>query len=284
MRAARAIVLTDDDRQTLSKWAVGRSTAVRLAERARIVLRAADGMMNKDIAVQVGTDRRTVSRWRNRFAALGLAGIQQDAPRSGRPAPERDRVARQILKATIETQPANATHWTTRTLAKHLGVSHSMVHRVWQAHELKPHLAETPKLSSDPHLVAKLRAALGEVCPGLPVRLVVLFGSQADGRARPDSDVDIGVWFHGATEYSAVSAIIRAVEPIAGDREVDCVPLSWSAPTFTFNVAESGIPLYERTPISFLDYYLTAHNEYDEAAESRRAVRLHVHEWVKEHV
>ena len=132
-------------------------------------------------------------------------------------------------------------------------------------------------------LVVKLRAALGEICPDLPVRLVVLFGSQADGRARPDSDVDIGVWFQGATDYSAVSAIIRAVEPVAGGLEVDCVPLGWNRPSFALNVAESGIPLYERTPVSFLDYYLTAHNEYDEAAESRRAVRLHVHEWVKEH-
>jgi uncharacterized protein len=135
----------------------------------------------------------------------------------------------------------------------------------------------------DTELVTRLRAALGEVCPGLPVRLVVLFGSEALGTARPDSDVDIGVWFEDATDYGAVSTIIRAVEPIVGDREVDCVPLGWNRPSFALNVAESGIPLYERSPISFLDYYLTAHNEHDEAAEARRALRLHVHEWVKEH-
>jgi transposase len=81
MRVARGIVLTDDDRQTLSRWAAGRSTPVRVAERARLVLLAADGMMNRDIAGQVGTDRRTVARWRNRFAELGPAGIQKDAPR-----------------------------------------------------------------------------------------------------------------------------------------------------------------------------------------------------------
>lgn len=161
MRVACAIVLTDDDRLTLSKWAAGRTTPVRLVQRSRIVLLAADGMMNKDIAVQVGTDRRTVSRWRNRFAELGPAGIQKDAPRGGRPATERHRVARKIVKATLETKPAQATHWTTRTLAKHLGVSHSMVHRVWQASELKPHLVKTFKLSNDPHFVEKLIDVVG---------------------------------------------------------------------------------------------------------------------------
>jgi transposase len=161
MRVAREIVLTDDDLQTLSRWAAGRSTPVRVAERARLVLLAADGMMNKDIAVQVGTDRRTVARWRNRFAELGPAGIQKDAPRGGRPATERARVARKIVKATLETKPANGTHWTTRTLAKHLGVSHSMVHRVWQANQLQPHRVKTFKLSNDPHFVEKLIDVVG---------------------------------------------------------------------------------------------------------------------------
>jgi transposase len=161
MRVACEIVLTDDDRQTLSRWAAGRCTPVRLAQRARLVLLAADGMMNKDIAVQVGTDRRTVGRWRNRFAELGPAGIQKDAPRGGRPATERARVARKIVKATLETKPANGTHWSTRTLAKQLGVSPAMVHRVWQANQLKPHLVKTFKLSNDPHFVEKLIDVVG---------------------------------------------------------------------------------------------------------------------------
>ena len=161
MRVARAVVVSDAARKTLIKWATGRTVAVRVAQRARIVLLAADGMMNKDIAVQVGTDRRTVARWRQRFAELGPAGLEKDAPRGGRPATQRARVARKIVKATLETTPPNATHWTTRTLAQHLGVSRSMVHRVWQANQLKPHLVRTFKLSDDPHFTEKLIDVVG---------------------------------------------------------------------------------------------------------------------------
>jgi transposase len=118
-------------------------------------------MMNKDIAVEVGTDRRTVARWRTRFAELGPAALEKEAPRGGRPATQRARVARKIVKTTLETTPPNATHWTTRTLAAHLGVSRSMVHRVWQANQLKPHLVSTFKLSNDPHFIEKLTDVVG---------------------------------------------------------------------------------------------------------------------------
>jgi transposase len=161
MRVARAIVVSDEDRLALSKWAAGRTTPVRLAQRSRIVLLAADGMANKDIAVEVGVNRRTVSRWRGRFAELGLAGIQKDAPRGGRPATERNRVARKIVKTTLETKPPNATQWSVRTLAAHLGVNRSMVHRVWQANQLKPHRVATFKLSNDPQFVEKLLDVVG---------------------------------------------------------------------------------------------------------------------------
>ena len=161
MRVAPLVVLTDDERQTLSKLAAGRSTQVRVAERARMVLLAADGMMNKDIAAQVGTDRRTVARWRTRYVALGLGGLRKDAPRGGRPATKLAGVARQIVDTTLQAKPEDATHWTVRTLAAHLGVSRSMVHRVWQANQLKPHRIETFKISNDPHFVDKLIDVVG---------------------------------------------------------------------------------------------------------------------------
>ena len=155
MRVGCAIALTDAEREQLERWARGRRTAVRLAERAQMILLAADGKQNKQIAAEVGVDRLTVARWRNRFAARGLAGIEKDAPRGGRKPTKRNQVARMIVERTTQTKPANATHWSTRSLARALGVSASMVYRVWRANQLKPHLADYFRVSSDPHFNEK---------------------------------------------------------------------------------------------------------------------------------
>jgi transposase len=133
-------VLTEEERKTLVCWSRGRRTQARLVLRARIVLLAAVGKMNKDIAREVGTSQETVGRWRLRFARKRLPGLEKDAPRSGRRPTVREAVAQRIVKRTTQSVPANATHWSVRTLAKELGVSRSMVHRIWQANQLKPHL------------------------------------------------------------------------------------------------------------------------------------------------
>jgi transposase len=161
MRRACQIVLDETERATLARWARGRSTPARQVLRARIVLLAAEGKANIEIAPLVGTDRMTVARWRNRFAAQRLAGIAKDAPRAGRPATQRQEVATQIVERTTKSTPENATHWTVRTLAKELGVSRSMVHRVWKANNLKPHLSKTFKVSNDPQFVEKLVDVVG---------------------------------------------------------------------------------------------------------------------------
>ncbi|MEI6256216.1 MAG: transposase [Planctomycetota bacterium] len=103
--------------------------------RAKIVLLAAAGRMNKDIVVELKTRPKNVSPWRSRFAAKRLVGIEKDLPRGGRPATLRQGLSRQTIEATTQTKPANATHWSTKTLAKHLGCSTSMVQRVWKANE-----------------------------------------------------------------------------------------------------------------------------------------------------
>lgn len=161
MRMACQIELTDQERKTLERWSRGRRTQARVVIRAKIVLLAAVGMRNKDIAAEVGTDRLTVGRWRCRFANMRLAGIEKDAARSGRRATRREQVSRLIVDRTIQTLPANATQWSVRTLAKEVGVSPSMVHRVWKANGLKPHLTRTFKLSNDPHFVEKLVDVVG---------------------------------------------------------------------------------------------------------------------------
>jgi len=161
MRIAKKIALTEDERKTLERWSRGRSTPMRLVKRARIILLAAEDMTNKDIAVRVETDRLTVGRWRLRFAQMRLGGIEKDAPRGGRKPQRREKVARRIIERTTQTLPANATHWTVRTLAEELNVSSSMVHRVWKANGLKPHQTRTFKLSNDPQFVEKLVDVVG---------------------------------------------------------------------------------------------------------------------------
>jgi len=161
MRRACEVVLDTKERAALEQWARGRSTPARQVVRARIVLLAAEGKPNIEIAPLVGTDRMTVARWRNRFAAKRLAGIAKDAPRAGRPAMRRQKVAQQIVQRTTQTVPKNATHWTVRTLAEELGVSRSMVHRVWKANNLKPHLTDTFKVSNDPQFVEKIVDVVG---------------------------------------------------------------------------------------------------------------------------
>jgi transposase len=161
MRVACAITLTDEQRRTLERWARGRSTPVRLMQRAKIVLMAAEGTQNKDIAATLRLDGGLVGRWRRRFADKGLPGIEKDAPRSGRKPTRRAAVAAKIIEMTTQHKPADATHWSTRTMAAAVGASRSMVHRVWQDSGLKPHLARTFKVSRDPHFAEKLVDVVG---------------------------------------------------------------------------------------------------------------------------
>ena len=157
----QALTLTEEQRATLTRWSRGRSTPARLVLRAKIVLRAAEGMLNKDIARELDTDVNTVGRWRKRFAERGLAGIAKDAPRGGRKPTKRARLAPRIIKKTTTEKPADATHWSTRTLAKALKTDKSMVQRVWAANGLKPHLVRTFKVSNDPRFVEKLIDVVG---------------------------------------------------------------------------------------------------------------------------
>ena len=161
MRVAKVVTLTDAERATLLKWSRGRSTPARLVQRAKIVLAAADGKRNDEIAADLGCTRRTVSTWRNRFVTNRLAGIEKDSPRRGRKPTRRVALAGEIVRKTTQEKPANATHWSTRSLAKAMNVSDSMVRRVWRDSGLKPHLVKTFKVSNDPRFVEKLVDVVG---------------------------------------------------------------------------------------------------------------------------
>ena len=161
MRVAKVVTLTDEERATLLKWSRGRSTPTRLVQRAKIVLTAAEGKRNDEIAGLLGCTPRTVGTWRNRFVSHRLAGIEKDAPRGGRKATRRAAVAAEIIHKTTQEKPANATHWSTRSLAKAMNISDSMVRRVWRDSGLKPHLVKTFKVSNDPLFAEKLVDVVG---------------------------------------------------------------------------------------------------------------------------
>jgi len=161
MRVAQSIELTESEIKTLSRWSRGRRTQARLMKRAKIILMAAEGEQNKNIAELLEIDPRQVSRWRRRFVQRRLAGIEKDAPRSGRKAAKREHIAPLIIETTTQRKPPHATHWSIRTLAETLGIDKSMVHRVWQASGLKPHLAKTFKVSRDKLFVEKVIDVVG---------------------------------------------------------------------------------------------------------------------------
>lgn len=161
MRLAPSFYLTNAEQTQLQQWARGRRTPARLVLRAKIVLLAAAQHENRHIATVVGTSRQTVGLWRQRFATSRLAGIVQDAPRGGRPPQARHALEARIVTTTTQAPPRTATQWSLRTLAAHLGTNPTLVHRVWKAHGLKPHLVRTFKLSQDPHFLEKLDDVVG---------------------------------------------------------------------------------------------------------------------------
>jgi transposase len=161
MRTAPPVVLSPEERATLATWERGRSFPLRLMQRARIVTMAADGVPNRDIAREVGVSRPTVQLWRERFLALRLAGLEQDAPRPGRLPSIPERKVRAVIDATLRTKPLAATHWSVRTMAEAQGISPASVQRIWAQHNLKPHLIKTFKISRDKDFVDKLYDVVG---------------------------------------------------------------------------------------------------------------------------
>lgn len=161
MRPVEPIELSDSERAELTKWSRGRSTPFKLVLRAKIVLLAADGVRGKEIAERLQTRPATVSLWRRRFCEKRIAGIEKDAPRSGRKPSLPRSVVELILKKTTTEQPKNATHWSTRTMAAEVGVSRATVHRIWKTHGLQPHRTKTFKLSNDQHFAEKVVDIVG---------------------------------------------------------------------------------------------------------------------------
>lgn len=161
MRKAVSINLADTERTRLESLARGRSTSVRLAERSRIILLAADGLENREIGARMGIPRQKAGRWRSRYAQYGIAGVEKDAPRPGR-FPKYDAPTRaKVVRMTLEQKPANATHWSRASMSSATGLSPSTVGRIWASNGLKPHLVKTFKLSNDKRFIEKLEDIVG---------------------------------------------------------------------------------------------------------------------------
>lgn len=161
MRTAARVELNPEQRTALERIARQRSLPARLVERARIVLRAAEGLENKQIAAQMGIMPEKAARWRNRFLEGGIAALERDAPRPGKPRTISDRQVKKIVDMTLHGKPAHATHWSTRTMAQAAGISEASVRRIWRAHGLKPHQVRSFKLSRDPEFTEKLEDIVG---------------------------------------------------------------------------------------------------------------------------
>src|ERR687896_855775 len=154
------IVLTGEEREVLERWARRPTSAQALALRCRIVLAAADGEQSKEIAARLGCNKSTVGRWRGRFARRGIDGLH-DEPRPGKPRSIGDDDIERVIVKTLEEQPPNATHWSTRSMAQAAGMSQSAISRIWRAFGLKPHQTEAFKLSPDPLFIDKVRDIVG---------------------------------------------------------------------------------------------------------------------------
>jgi transposase len=163
MRTGRPIpplTLSADEQQTLEQWARRRTTAQALAMRARIILGAAQGRPNIALAAELRIKKQTVGKWRARFLDRRLEGLL-DEPRPGAPRTITDAQVERVVALTLESKPADATQWSTRSMAKTVGMSQTAISRIWRAFALQPHRVETFKLSQDPLFIDKVRDIVG---------------------------------------------------------------------------------------------------------------------------
>jgi transposase len=154
------VELSADERAQLESWTRRRTSAQALALRSRIVLLAADGLGNTEIARELGIHRNVAGKWRSRFLAHRLDGLT-DEPRPGRPRTISDEQVEEVVIKTLESTPRDATHWSTRSMAREVGLTQSAVQRIWKAFGLQPHRQETWKLSKDPLFIEKVRDVVG---------------------------------------------------------------------------------------------------------------------------
>jgi transposase len=230
MKTAEPIILTPEERALLEGWTTGKRLPFRIVERSRIICMAADGHLNQDIAKKLNVSRPTVQLWRQRFLALRTSGLEKDAPRPGRIPRIEQQTVTAIIEATLHTKPLNATHWSTRSMAKAQGVSEATIRRIWKSHNLKPHLVETFKLSKDKHSVEKLHDVVG-LYLNPPDKAIVLCVDeksqiQALERTRPMLPLRPGIPARQTHDYkrNGTTTLFAALSMLDGKVIGDCMP------------------------------------------------------------
>jgi transposase len=251
-------------------------------QRARIVLLAAQGRQNREIAEALGVMERTVGRWRTRFVERGLAGIEKDMPRGGRRATKRLEREKEIIHKTTRERPQNATHWSSRSLGAELGVSPSMVLRVWRANGLKPHRAKTFKVSNDPHFEDKLLDVVG-LYLNPPEHALVLSADeksqiQALDRTQPGLPIKKGRCATMTHDYkrTGTTTLFAAIDMAKGHVVCTCMQRHRHQEWITFlNLINRETPSHlEVHPI--VDNYAT-HKHPKVKSWMKRHRRFHVH-------
>jgi transposase len=282
MRKAATIELELGERNELERLSRSRRASVRLAERSRIVLLAAGGLNNQEIAARLNITRQKAGRWRDRFVERGLSGIEKDLHRGGRiPSISRRKRAR-IIKKTIEEKPANATHWSRALMAEATGVSESTVGRIWQAHGLKPHLSRTFKLSNDTRFAEKLEDVVG-LYLNPPENAIVLSCDeksqmQALDRTQPGLPLKKGRCGTMTHDYkrNGATTLFAALNTLDGSVIGTCMPKHRHQEWIRFlNRIKRSVPKGKQVHI-ICDNYAT-HKHQKVVNWLKRNTRFHVH-------
>lgn len=282
MRRATPIVLDEAQRKQLEALRRGRRVPVRLAERAAIVLHAADGLENQQIGTVMGISRQKAGRWRDRYAAHGLAGIEKDAPRPGRKRRIDDKRRAAVVRKTLKQTPEGQTHWSRATMAAATGLSESTIGRIWREHGLKPHRVETFKLSNDPRFVEKLEDIVG-LYLSPPEHAIVLSCDeksqiQALDRTQPGLPMKVGRCGTMTHDYKrhGTTSLFAAMNVLDGSVISRCLPRHRHQEWLKFlKLIKSQVPADKEVHL-ICDNYAT-HKHPKVQAWAKRNPRFHFH-------
>ena len=228
MYRVKPLPVTPEDLKQLEIWARSRVAEHRLVLRAKVILGAAAGRTNREIARELSLDEDTIRKWRLRYLERGLDGLKKDLPRGSGPprlSPEKER---EIVETTLHKSPPNATHWSVRTMAEHLGVTKDAVHRTWRKFELKPHLLQTFKLSNDPNFLEKLVDVVGLYMNPPERAMVFSFDEksqiQALDRTQPLLPMGLGFPARQTHDYkrNGTTTLFAAMNMLDGKIIADC--------------------------------------------------------------
>ena len=279
-RAAVAIDLSEEEERELRAVLRTPSVSQQRALRARIVLGAAEGATNTQIAADTGVSLPTVGLWRRNFAERGLHGLA-DAPRSGRPRQIDDEEVQRVLAKTLEAPPDGSTHWSVRRLAAATGVSPTTVHRIWREHKLKPHQVRSFKFSKDPRLAEKIIDVVGLYMDPPKGALVLCVDEktqiQALDRTQPTLPIKPGKAQRMTHDYkrNGTTSLYAALEVATGEVTGACYPKHRHQEFLAF--LNQLVRAYPRRPLHVVLDNSSTHSTPEVTKWLARHKRVHFH-------